>query len=131
MSARIFDEIVAAGGLDLSTTQRDEAIVALHDALDLLRRMRGSRRLRVAGRVAAGVGTLGWLGGAIAAMTIAHDVVAALISVAASAGFAGVGVYMVRSDRRLQPAERLLEDQLRNLEGAELKGWTDRGDGAA
>jgi hypothetical protein len=113
------DHIIARGGLEIptatDTASQVEARLALQDALDSLRRQRGSPRLRVAARLAAGLGTFGWFAGAVASV-VTNDPAAAGICVLAAAAFASLGVYLARQGKRLRTAEDLLHDQLQAVE---------------
>ncbi len=91
--------------------------MAVQDALDLVRKHLGPRRTRVVGQVAAWLGALGWLAGAMASVLVGHDVGAAALCVPGSAAFAGLGLYPTSTGRRLRQAESLLEDQLRASSG--------------
>lgn len=122
------DDIIARGGLDIATvtdaTSQGEARLALQDALDSLRRQRGSPRRRVAARFAAGIGTVGWLAGAVASV-VTDDPAAAGICVLAATAFASLGVYLARQGKRLRTAEDLVREQLRIVDqGALFRGTT-------
>jgi hypothetical protein len=121
LSGNEFDEIIAQGGLDLSAgdarggPRSIQERLALQDALDSVRMQRGPRSLRVGGRIAGGVGTLGWFGGAIASVTVGNDLVSAGICLVAAAACAAFTVYLIRAGKRLQVAERILEGQVLSL----------------
>jgi hypothetical protein len=118
---RDIDQLLARGGVDVrsiaGSSSRSEARLAIQDALDSLGRQQGTSAMRIAGRVAAAVGTLGWLAGAVWLWVVGHDVASAGICLVGSAAFGSLGVYLVRVGKRARRAEWMLERQLRSLEG--------------
>lgn len=76
----------------------------------------GSERLSLWGRIAAGVGAVGWWGAAVAAWAYSRDPAAALFCVVAGGLFAALGLSQVREASRQRAATRLLEDQLRSVD---------------
>jgi len=125
-----FAEIIAQGGLDLSSGEYGPVPVqkrlAVQDALDSARHQQGPPVFRVGGRIAAVVGTVGWLAGAVASVVLGPDLASAGICLVAAAGFGSLGVYMVRKGKQLRTAERILERQLLSLDspGPPLPGST-------
>ena len=66
--------------------------------------------------IRVGLGTLGWIAGAIASVVLGPDFASAALCLVAVAGFGALTVISARLGKRLQKAERILEEQLISLD---------------
>lgn len=116
-------ELIAGAGVDLTALPDDLTPAAVRlevqDALDQVRLQAGSRRMRVVGRVAFGLGTLGW-SVATVVTAVGHDFASTAVCAVAAAAFGTGGWLLLRGQRRSRRAEEILEEQLEALtEGSE------------
>ncbi len=99
----------------LSEANRASRRLAVQDALDAIERQRGTLRGSAGGQIAAGIGTVGWLIGAIVSL-VKHDLASAGICVIPAVGFGSLWLYLTRVSKRLKSSQVVLEEQLRSLE---------------
>lgn len=125
------DEIIAHGGIHLAAGEHGttpvETRLAVQDALDSIRQRHSFSRFGIPVQVAVGIGTVGWLAGAIASVVVGHDPAAAGICLVGAAAFGVFTVVSVRLGKRLGMAERALQEQLMLLDGPAMESLGGNG----
>jgi len=120
-----FDEIIAHGGMNLEADGRcpapGEGRLAVQDALDSIRQQRSFSRFGIPVAIIVGLGTLGWMAGAIASVVLGHDYAAAALCLVAAAGFGTLTGFSARLGKNLHRAEQILEEQLISLDAIRIE----------